>query len=314
MKIVFMGTPGFAVGILDKLLTEKQNIVGVVTVADKPAGRGQQVSESAVKQYAVQHDLPVLQPVSLKDENFIAQLKEFDADLFVVVAFRMLPELVWNMPPKGTINLHASLLPYYRGAAPINWAIINGESKTGVTTFFIEQEIDTGLVIEQESVEIAPNETAGELHDRLLNLGRELVYSSVQKIENGTVSRTPQEQLAGSEELPAAPKIFKAMCAVDWNKTAQEVHNHCRGLSPYPTAWTSISDDKGNARTIKIFKTELTSQKVSDPKKVLTSKTELLLPCSDYYLQVLELQPEGKRRMQTKEFLAGYGQMSWFLT
>lgn len=314
MKIVFMGTPDFAVGILDKLLSEKQNIAAVITAPDKPSGRGQQLSESAVKQFAVKHNLKVLQPTSLKDEAFISELRQLEADLFVVVAFRMLPEVVWNMPPKGTINLHASLLPYYRGAAPINWAIINGESKTGVTTFFIEKEIDTGMVIERQEITIEPNETAGELHDKLLDLGKQLVYSSVQKIAAGTVERTPQEALALDEELPSAPKIFKPMCEVDWKKPAQQVHNHCRGLSPYPTAWTVFADEQGNKKIIKLFRTELTDQKVENTLQLKTSKTELLIPCSDYYLRVLELQPEGKRRMQTHEFLAGYGKLSWKLT
>lgn len=308
-----MGTPDFAVGILDKLVQEKTEIVGVITAPDKPAGRGQQLSESAVKKYAVAQNLHLLQPTSLKDESFIFDLKALNADLFVVVAFRMLPEIVWNMPPKGTINLHASLLPNYRGAAPINWAIINGETKTGVTTFFIEQEIDTGLVIERSELGISENETAGELHDRLLELGKDLVFKSVQKIENGTVKRIPQTELLEESEMKAAPKIFKAMCEIDWSKDVATVHNLCRGMSPYPTAWTTIKHkETGETKSLKIFRTEKTDFPV-EGNEIKTTKNDLFLPCSDFYLKVLEIQPEGKRRMVVKEFLAGFQGDKWFL-
>lgn len=313
MKIVFMGTPDFAVGILEKLVQKECDIVGVITAPDKPAGRGQQLSESAVKKYAVSEKLTILQPTNLKDEVFISELRNLEADLFVVVAFRMLPEVVWNMPPKGTINLHASLLPNYRGAAPINWAIINGEKKTGVTTFFIEQEIDTGLVIERSEIEIGENETAGELHDRLLEVGKELVFQSIQKIEKGTVQRIPQVDLLETEEMKPAPKIFKSMCEIDWTKDVKTVHNLCRGMSPYPTAWTKIKNQEtGEIKSLKVFRTEKTDLPV-EINQMKTSKSELLLPCSDFYLKVLEIQPEGKRRMSIKEFLAGFQSEKWSL-
>ena len=312
MKIIFMGTPDFAVGILQELIEQKIDIVGVITAPDKPAGRGQQISESAVKKYALTENLNILQPTNLKDENFITELKSLGADLFVVVAFRMLPEIVWNMPPKGTINLHASLLPNYRGAAPINWAIINGEEKTGVTTFFIEQEIDTGLIIEREELEITENETAGELHDKLLDLGKKLVSKSVHKIQEGTVVRIPQIDLIDENGILAAPKIFKPMCQIDFYKPVQEVHNFCRGLSPYPTAWTIIENIETNEkRSLKIFKTEKSDLPVVSKGELYATKKDFFIPCGDFYLKVIELQPEGKRRMQAYEFLAGYAISKW---
>jgi methionyl-tRNA formyltransferase len=265
-RIVFMGTPDFAVGILGGLISNKFNVVASITAPDKPAGRGQKISESAVKTFCVENDIPVLQPTNLKDETFVQSLSELNADLFVVVAFRMLPEVIWNMPPKGTINLHASLLPQYRGAAPINWAIVNGESETGVTTFFIEKEIDTGMVIERASISIGENETAGELHDRLMNLGRELVVKSVAQIEDGSVVRTSQDSLIESN-LKSAPKIFKPMCEIDWNQNVQTIHDFCRGFSPYPTAWaTIINESRNESKTVKIFRTEKTQIPVENSK------------------------------------------------
>lgn len=312
IRIVFMGTPDFAVGILDGLVNAGFRIVSTITAPDKPAGRGQQISQSAVKQYSVAHNLPVLQPTNLKDENFIAKLSALQADLFVVVAFRMLPEIVWNMPPKGTINLHASLLPQYRGAAPINWAIMRGEKQTGVTTFFIEQEIDTGLVIERSAIEIGDNETAGELHDRLMLLGRELVVKSVQQIADGSVTRTPQAQLAETTALNSAPKIFKPDCRIDWKQSAAAVHNFCRGLSPYPTAWTSIRHrTKGEKRSLKIFRTAVTDLPVGDTSELYADKNGIYFPCADFYLLISELQPDGKRKMNFKEFSAGYALADW---
>lgn len=306
MKIVFMGTPDFAVGILDKLISEQCNIVGVITAPDKPAGRGQQINESAVKKYAIEKGLRILQPTNLKDAEFLSELKSLEAELFVVVAFRMLPEVVWQMPAKGTINLHASLLPQYRGAAPINWAIINGDKETGVTTFFIEQEIDTGLVIERSSVAIDENETAGELHDKLMKIGKDLIYNSVKKIETNLVTRTPQVQLMETEELKAAPKIFKPMCRIDWNMPVAKVHDFCRGLAPYPTAWTIFKNKTtGESKSIKVFRTEKTN--IPSSNEILYSdKDYLYIKCADFYLKILELQPEGKRKMHIKEFLAGY--------
>lgn len=310
-RIVFMGTPDFAVGILDGLVNAGFNIVSTITAPDKPAGRGQQIAESAVKKYSTEKEIPVLQPVNLKDEQFLSKLADLKADLFVVVAFRMLPEAVWNMPPAGTINLHASLLPQYRGAAPINWAIVNGEKTTGVTTFFIEKEIDTGMVIERSAIEIGENETAGELHDRLMELGRKLVIQSVSKIVSGEVTRTPQDDLTGTEILKPAPKIFKPMCQIDWEQPVATIHNFCRGFSPYPSAWTSIHAVSGkNSKSIKIFATEKTDIPVGD-KKLVKAADGILFPCSDFYLKVTELQPEGKRRMSWKEFSAGYPPADW---
>src|SRR5690606_35153387 len=236
LKIVFMGTRQFAVTILDKLLENNANIVGVVTAPDKPAGRGMQLQESDVKKYAKSKDLNVLQPVNLKDNSFIDELAALQADLFVVVAFRMLPEVVWAMPPRGTINLHGSILPNYRGAAPINWAIINGEQETGVTTFFIEKEIDTGKVIERATVQIGEDETVGELHDRLMQLGAETTLSTVIKIANGEVEGIPQIELTEGE-IKMAPKIFKQDCEINFSQPVLNVHNFIRGLSPYPAAW-----------------------------------------------------------------------------
>ena len=235
LRIVFMGTPEFAVSILDAIVKSNHDVVGVVTVADKPAGRGQQLRESAVKIFAIDHDLPILQPEKLKDEQFLSDLKAFNADIFVVVAFRMLPEVVWAMPPKGTFNLHASLLPKYRGAAPINWAIMNGETETGVTTFFINQIIDTGSILAQEKISITENMTAGELHDQLMNVGAKLTVETLDKIESNSIQAIPQdEELA--KILPHAPKIFKADCEIQWNQDATIIHNKIRGLSPYPAA------------------------------------------------------------------------------
>lgn len=306
LRIVFMGTPDFAAGVLDALIQAKLNIVGVITAPDKPAGRGQQVSKSAVKTYAETLTTPLLQPTNLKDEQFIADLKALEADLFIVVAFRMLPEVVWAMPPKGTINLHASLLPQYRGAAPINWAVVNGETVTGVTTFFIEKEIDTGMILAKEEVKIHENMTAGELHDELLEVGKRLVVNSVGKISTNDFTKIPQIELI-SGELKAAPKIFKNDCLIQWNQNADTVHNFIRGFSPYPTAWTHFNfTTKGDQKTAKIFKTIKTTVAVESHSQIKLSKNQLLIPCKDYYLEVLELQIEGKKKMSTKEFLAGY--------
>lgn len=303
MRIVFMGTPEFAVTILDKLVENQANIVAVITSPDKPAGRGLKMNESAVKQYAVSKQLPVLQPTNLKDEQFLAELKNLHADLFVVVAFRMLPEVVWSMPPKGTINLHASILPHYRGAAPINWAVINGEKETGVTTFFIEKEIDTGKIIEHTTTAIGDNETVGELHDRLMALGAETTLSTVQKIAKGDVQGIPQIEFIEGE-LKIAPKIFKDDCKVNFNQPAKKVHDFIRGLSPYPAAWCTLTNGS-EQRTFKLFVSQLTSKNTNQSKEILSSKDGILFPCNDYYVLVTELQPEGKRRMDYKAYLAG---------
>lgn len=304
-RIVFMGTPDFAVRILDELLVNQFNVVGVITTPDKPSGRGQQVNQSAVKKYADEKQLHTLQPTNLKDESFVSELKELKADLFVVVAFRMLPEVVWAMPAKGTINLHASLLPNYRGAAPINWAIINGEKETGVTSFFIEKEIDTGKIIERAKVTIGENETVGELHDRLMELGAKVISSTVHKIMERNAIGVDQLELAEGD-LKAAPKIFKPDCEINWDQDAWTVHNFIRGLSPYPAAWCKlINKESGEEKTFKLFISEKTDLKTDDSKSILQNSNGILFPCNDFYIRITELQAEGKRRMNFKEFLAG---------
>lgn len=307
LRIIFMGTPDFATGVLKELIDTQHTVVGIVTAPDKPAGRGQQISKSAVKQYAEDSSIPILQPTNLKETTFIEQLKQLNADLFIVVAFRMLPEIVWAMPPKGTINLHASLLPQYRGAAPINWAIINGEKKTGVTTFFIEREIDTGMILAKEEVAISEDMTAGELHDILLEIGKKLIVKSVALIEDGMFTKVPQHELQ-FKELKPAPKIFKNDCAINWNQSASSIHDFIRGLSPYPTAWTTFQfEKKKQQNTVKLFRTKKTTITTnSTVRELLISKTEILIPCADFYLEVLELQVAGKKKMTAKEFISGY--------
>ncbi len=299
MKIVFMGTPDFAVASLSSLKQAGFDIVGVVTAADKPAGRGQKLSESAVKKFARENDLNVLQPIKLKDPIFLEELKALRADLFVVVAFRMLPEVVWQMPSKGTINLHGSLLPQYRGAAPINHVLINGEQETGVTTFFLKQEIDTGDIIFSDAVEISENETAGSLHDKLMVLGANLVVKTVMAIEADDFNEVPQPQ---SEELKFAPKIFKDFCKIDWNQNNQTVYNHIRGLSPYPTAFTTLND-----KILKIFNTEQDNQEpgISTGAFLTDNKTYLKFATKDGFIKVTDVQFEGKKRMLIDEFLRG---------
>jgi methionyl-tRNA formyltransferase len=299
MRIVFMGTPDFAVASLAALITAGFHVVAVVTAADKPAGRGQKLQESAVKKYAVEQGIPVLQPLKLKDPAFIEELTAFQADLQVVVAFRMLPEVVWNMPAKGTINLHASLLPNYRGAAPINHAIINGESTSGVTTFFLKHEIDTGDVIFADTVQIGPDETAGELHDKLMIVGAELLVKTVMAIEANDYTEQPQIQ---SNVLKHAPKIFKEFCEINWDKPAQEIHNLIRGLSPYPTAFTRLQD-----KTLKVFKAEMLPGKpnVNPGSQETDGKTFLQFAAQDGWIRLTDIQYEGKKRMQIDEFLRG---------
>jgi methionyl-tRNA formyltransferase len=298
MRIVFFGTPDFAVASLKRLLAEHATIVAVVTSPDKPAGRGLQLQESAVKQYAQSVGLRVLQPTKLKDEQFIATLQSLEADLFIVIAFRMLPESVWTMPPLGTFNLHASLLPAYRGAAPINWAIINGETETGVTTFFLKHEIDTGDILFQEKVAITPSMNAGNLHDLLMEKGADLVAKSVSAISAGNY----QMQLQ-SGTVKHAPKIFKAHCLINWDQSTQAVFNLIRGMSPYPTAHTFLHE-----KQLKIMESEMEiSSGIEAPGTVVTDeKTYLKFATTDGYIKVLTLQLEGKKRMATKDFLAGY--------
>jgi methionyl-tRNA formyltransferase len=302
-RIVFMGTPEFAAHCLTQLLEEKFNIVGVVTVADKPAGRGQTLQESAVKKVAIKHELPILQPLKLKDEDFLAVLQSWNADLFVVIAFRMLPEVVWNMPPLGSINLHGSLLPQFRGAAPINHAIISGESETGVTTFFIEQEIDRGQILLQERTTIGENETAGELHDRLMQIGALLVCKTLIGVFDGTLKATPQTSFDLSN-IKHAPKIFKADCEINWKQNAQTIHNFIRGLSPYPAAWTTFLLPE--RKTAKIFSTRKTEKRMAEKTgSILLTKEQLFIQCEDFALEILELQLEGKKRVQVAEFVRG---------
>ena len=311
-KIVFMGTPEFAVTILDGIINSGHKVVSVVTTPDKPAGRGQKVSESAVKQYAIKKNLQILQPEKLKSEDFIKRLQILDADLFVVVAFRMLPEIIWSMPPKGTINLHASLLPDYRGAAPINWAIINGEKETGVTTFFIEQEIDTGEILEKQSIPIDKNETAGDLHDKLMNLGTSLVVQSIEKIISGNYRAINQTEILGDNKPKLAPKIFKNDCLINWAQPAEKVHNFIRGLSPYPAAWCILENNtKNELKNYKILSSKITDIKIKENSIIELSKLGIFIPCSDFYLEILELQQEGKKKMNAKEFYAGYNKFEF---
>ncbi|MBV7532754.1 methionyl-tRNA formyltransferase [Chitinophaga sp. sic0106] len=297
-----MGTPDFAVASLDILVKNGYNIVGVITAPDKPAGRGLQLQESAVKKYAVANNLKVLQPEKLKNPAFIEELRALQADLQVVVAFRMLPELVWDMPPEGTINVHASLLPQYRGAAPINWAIINGEKASGVTTFKLQHEIDTGDILYSQEVPIREDETAGELHDALMQTGAELLLKTVASIAAGTAKGTPQKDVALAD-IQHAPKIFKETCKLDWTKPIGQVYNLMRGLSPYPAAWTTFQ-----SKTLKIYKAhkELSQPTVASGEFETDQKTYLKIAAADGWLVLEEIQLEGKKRMGVVEFLRGY--------
>lgn len=305
MKVVFMGTPEFAVHSLDIINRSHHEVVGVITATDKPAGRGQKTSQSAVKTYALEHNLPVLQPEDLKDPEFIKELKSLNADLFAVVAFRMLPPEVWEMPSKGTVNLHASLLPQYRGAAPINWAIINGEKESGATTFFIEKKMDTGNIIAQVKTPISDEMTAGELHDTLMKEGAKLFLTTIDQIEAGTAQNKPQSELIHGE-LKKAYKIFTETCAINWSEPAEKIHNLVRGLSPYPAAFSNITI-QNKLSTAKIFKTNLTNCKDLAIGRVLTDyKTFLKVGTGDGDLEILELQLAGKKRMSINDFLNGY--------
>lgn len=308
LRIVFFGTPDFAVESLRRLVEGGYNIVGVVTMPDKPAGRGHKMLHSAVKQFALAHDLPLLQPVNLKDEDFVEQLRHLKAHLHIVIAFRMLPQVVWAMPPLGTFNLHASLLPKYRGAAPINWAVMNGDTRTGVTTFFLKQEIDTGDIIQQRAIDIARTDNVGTVHDRLMVMGADMVIETVDAILAGTVKPIPQEQLLTGGELPTpAPKIFTDTCRIDWQRPAEALYNHIRGLSPYPAAWTTLVDKKGNALKLKVFATgEPLAAPALKPGEALATGKQLFVGCADGTLEILSLQLAGHRRMTADEFLRGY--------
>ncbi len=308
-RTIFMGTPDFAAHILKALCVHGVKIVAVVTVADKPAGRGQQITESAVKVEALKQGIPVLQPLNLKDESFRDDLAAYHADLFIVVAFRMLPESIWSMPKAGTINLHASLLPNYRGAAPIHRAVMNGETETGVSTFFIEKEIDTGKLIEQEKISIGPNDTVGMVYNQLMELGAKTTCSTVDKIRLGDIRPIAQSQLIdGHEKL--ANKLFKADCEINWKQPAKKVHDFIRGLDPFPSAWCTLYNSvKNENKSFKFFAAEQTGIPVST--ELRSNEQGLLFPCSDYYLLIKEIQPEGKRKMDAQSFLAGNSLADW---
>nr|WP_199001349.1 methionyl-tRNA formyltransferase [Flavobacterium sp. ASV13] len=302
LRIIFMGTPEFAVGILDTIIKNNYDVVGVITAADKPAGRGQKIKYSAVKEYALANNLTLLQPTNLKDEAFLAELKALNANLQIVVAFRMLPKVVWEMPSLGTFNLHASLLPNYRGAAPINWAIINEETKTGVTTFFIDDKIDTGAMILNSEIAIEPTENAGQLHDRLMHLGSTTVIDTLKVIESGNVTTTIQEDNA---EIKTAYKLNKENCKIDWTKSGEEINNLIRGLSPYPAAWCFLKD-KNEEQNIKIYEAKLVLEAHSHAiGSVLSSKKEIKIAIQNGFIQLLSLQLPGKKRMQVAELLNG---------
>lgn len=308
LKIVFFGTPEFAVESLDKLVQGGYNIVGVVTMPDKEAGRGHKLIHSAVKEYALVQGLKLMQPVKLKDAEFVEELRSLNADLNIVIAFRMLPEVVWSMPPLGTFNLHASLLPKYRGAAPINWAVINGDKETGVTTFFLKHEIDTGDIIQQEKVDIDISDNVGVVHDKLMYLGSEMVIKTVDAIIAGTIKPIPQEEYLNKDtQATPAPKIFKDTCKIDFTHNVDSVYNHIRGLSPYPAAWTEIEDEEGNLHSIKIFETGLPIyDMVSEPGTTKCLKNKLFFACSDGCLEVKSVQLAGKKRMSASEFMRGF--------
>jgi methionyl-tRNA formyltransferase len=312
LRILFMGTPGFAVESLKTLLDARMNVVAVITAPDKPSGRGKKVLPLPVKEFAKQADIPfILQPVNLKDQDFITKLKTLNADLYIVVAFRMLPEIVWSIPPLGTINLHASLLPDYRGAAPINWAIINGEKITGVTTFFIEKDIDTGNIIFQDTVEITPDMNAGVLHDLLQKKGAQLLIKTIDAIETKQYPKIPQEKLLTGKTIHPAPKIMKEDCRINWNKNAASVYNFIRGLSPCPAAWTILHD--GTAEyMVKIYENsfEESAQRIPAGTLLTDGINYLKVTAADGFIDVRSLQLSGKNRMDIKQFLRGFKQIS----
>ena len=308
LRIVYMGTPDFAVETLRLLVENKYNVVAVVTMPDKPAGRGHKIQFSPVKQYALSVGLPILQPVNLKDEAFIEELRSYQAHLQIVVAFRMLPQIVWDMPPMGTFNLHASLLPQYRGAAPLNWAIMNGDKETGITTFFLTHEIDTGRVIQRRSIEIADTDNVGIIHDKLMMMGAEMVCETVDNIIADKVVAIPQEELMTDEPLRPAPKIFKDTCHLDFTRSAEQLYNQVRGLSPYPAAWCEFVSPEGEAIGVKIFEAARhTCNHNLTPGTVVTDgKKNIEIACEDGYLQLLSLQLAGKKRLSAEELLRGF--------
>jgi methionyl-tRNA formyltransferase len=302
LRIVFMGTPDFAVGILNALCEKGHTIVGVITAPDRPAGRGRKLNQSAVKKYAIEHNLTILQPTNLKHPEFLEELKTLNANLQIVVAFRMLPKVVWQLPELGTFNLHASLLPDYRGAAPINWALMNGETKTGATTFFIDEKIDTGAIILQDELPISPNEDAGTLHDRLMGLGSHTVLKTLKRIAEGNLSTTLQQN---SADLKLAYKLDRETCKIDWSLPLQRVYDHIRGLSPYPAAWSTLHLNKEEL-IIKIYKVELERETHNLPLGALVfDKKEIRVASEGGFIKLLEIQLQGKRRMATEAVLNG---------
>ena len=306
-RIVFMGTPDFAVASLTALHESDHEVLGVVTAPDRPAGRGQKIRISPVKQFALENEIKVLQPEKLKDPDFLNSLADLKADIFVVVAFRMLPEIVWKMPKLGTFNLHASLLPQYRGAAPLNWVLINGESETGVTSFMIDEKIDTGKIILQEKIPVSENTNAGQLHDSLMLLGAELVVKTADLLTEGGRNFIPQSELIPEQELKPAPKIFKNDCKINWDLDNIRIHNLVRGLSPYPGAWTILENSSQESFSAKILKSEkVGSSTHKPPGSVEVLNGDLIIHCGSGALKILSLQPEGKRLMDSDEFLRGY--------
>jgi methionyl-tRNA formyltransferase len=311
LRIVFMGTPDFAVECLKTLVENDYNIVGVITAPDKPAGRGRKVNESAVKRYAVANNLKLLQPEKLKNPEFLTELRELKADLQIIVAFRMLPEIVWDMPRLGTFNLHASLLPQYRGAAPLNWAIINGETESGVTTFLLDHKIDTGRILLQEKVSIAENDNVGILHDKLMNIGSALVIKTVNILAEDKTDGTAQSELTENIELKHAPKIFKENCKIDWSLDVDSIHNLIRGLSPYPASWSEIKNiESGEIISLKIFASEkITGQSESAGQIIIDKNNELKVACKNGWIRITELQLSGKKRLKTEDVLRGFQQI-----
>ncbi len=305
LRIVFLGTPEFAVESLRAIVDGGYNVVGVVTMPDKPAGRGHKMFQSPVKLFALERGLKVMQPVRLKDPEFVDELRALDADLFVVIAFRMLPEVVWTMPRLGTFNLHASLLPRYRGAAPINRAVMNGDTETGVTTFMLKHEIDTGDILAQERIEILPQDNAGTVHDKLMHIGARLTMQTIADIVAGTLEPVPQEHLIADTEPTPAPKIFKEDCRIDWNAAPAATHNQVRGLSPYPGAWCELMDGDTPLGQVKIFETALTSRPQATPGSIAIEGDRMFAGTSGAPLEILSIQAPGKRRMAVADFLRG---------
>jgi len=319
LRIIYMGTPDFAVAPLEELLNANCNIVGVITNPDKPAGRGQKIKESAVKIFAKEKGLNILQPEKFRDPNFIEELKNLKADIQIVVAFKMLPEIVWNMPKYGTVNIHASLLPHYRGAAPINWALINGDKQTGVSTFLLKHEIDTGNIIYQEKINIDDSDNVEDIHDKLMDLGAKLIVKTVQSISEGNYPQVNQNSLVeDNEEIKIAPKIFKDDCKINWNKSLTDIHNIIRGLSPYPAAWTQLNpiSGEGKSLSLKIFKTEkIIEQHNFTVGSIHTDKKKYLkIATKEGFINITNLQLAGKKRMECQDFLRGFQQIeNYFL-